>query len=65
MASTGQAAEYKGAGSGYTSSQTGKSGTSTGNANSSGSTAADISAGMYAAKSHVALSKVNVSSLIQ
>lgn len=59
LASTGQAAEYKGAGSGYTSSQTGKSGTSTGNANSSGSTAADISAGMYAAKSHVALSKVN------
>ncbi|XP_051162181.1 protein lingerer isoform X2 [Leptopilina boulardi] len=59
LASTGPAAEYKGAGSGYTGSQTGKSGTSTGNTNSSGSTAADISAGMYATKSHVALSKVN------
>lgn len=65
LASTGQAAEYKGAGSGYTGSQTGKSGSSTGNTNSSGSTAAEISAGMYATKSHVALSKVNVSSLIK
>ena len=64
LASTGPTGEYKGAGSGYTGSQTGKTGTTTGNTNSSGSSAADITAGMYA-KSHVALNKVNVSELIK
>lgn len=60
LASAGPAGEYKGASSGYTGTQTGKTGTSTGNSNSGGSSAADIGATMYG-KSHVALSKVNVS----
>lgn len=54
---TGQ--EYKNTGSAYTGTQTGKTGTCTGNSNSGASSAADIGANMYA-KSHVALSKVNV-----
>lgn len=58
LASAGPSAEYKGAGSSYTSTQTGKTGTSTGNTNTGGSSATDITATMYA-KSHVALSKVN------
>lgn len=59
LASGGPTAEYKGAGSGYTGTQSGKTGTSTGNTNTAGSSAADISANMYA-KSHVAINKVNV-----
>lgn len=60
LASAGPSGEYKSAGSSYTGTQTGKTGTSTGNTNTAGSSATDISATMYA-KSHVALSKVNVS----
>lgn len=60
LTNAGPTGDYKGAGSGYTGTQTGKTGTSTGNNNSGASSATDIGATMYA-KSHVALSKVNVS----
>lgn len=60
LASGGPANDFKGSGSGYSGSQSGKTGTSTGNTSSTGSSVADISSSMYQ-KSHVALSKVNVS----
>ncbi|XP_020279901.1 protein lingerer isoform X2 [Pseudomyrmex gracilis] len=59
LASAGPSGEYKGAGSSYTGTQTGKTGTSgTANTNTAGSSATDISATIYA-KNHVALGKVN------